>query len=219
MRKTLNRYFHFLCFKTRSLFLRSVSIWAHVEYSSISKNARVSKHCYLVNSSIEEYSYISPHTRVVHAKIGKFCSIGGYCNIGMGTHPVSFLSTSPLFYSPISIFGKSWVNEVLFKEYDDVTIGDDVWIGEKAMILGGVTVNDGAIIAAGAVVTKDVPPYAVVGGIPAKIIRYRFPEDTIKKLQELKWTRLDISIIKNNLSLFHSPEIDINKIENKLHKL
>ena len=216
MESSFSRYLAFFVVKFKSIFLRSISFFSHVEYSSISKRAKISKHCYVNHSYLGDYSYISPHTRLVYANIGKFCSIGGNCNIGMGTHPISYLSTSPLFYSSIKIFGDRWVEKTCYNEFEQVFIGDDVWIGEKAMVMGGVTIHNGAIIAAGAIVTKDVPPYAIVGGVPAKIIRYRFPNDIITQLEKINWTKLDDNIIRNNINLFQSTDFDINIVQQKL---
>lgn len=132
----------------------------------------------------------------IHGKVGRYCSIAGNVRTVLGAHPTSgFVSTHPMFFSMIKQNGKTYVTEQKFKEdkYADeekkyrIIIGNDVWIGEAAIIMSGVTVGDGAIIAAGAVVTKDVPPYAIVGGVPAKIIRYRFGQDQIDALLKIKW--------------------------------
>ena len=100
--------------------------------------------------------------------------------IGLPEHPVNMVSTSPKIYRNIKLKD---IKDVYFPPI----IGNDVWIGANAIILQGVTIGDGAIIAAGAVVTKDVPPYAIVGGVPAKVIKYRFSDDVILKLLEIKW--------------------------------
>lgn len=133
---------------------------------------------------IGDYSYVNTGTIIVSGSIGKFCSIGYFCQIGVHEHPLDFMSTSPLIYSGENIFQtKSSWNDI----YSPPLIGNDVWIGSKAIILQGVNIGDGAVIAAGAVVTKDVPPYAIVGGVPAKLIRYRFDEKEIGFLLKLKW--------------------------------
>ena len=132
----------------------------------------------------------------IHGKVGRYCSIAGNVRTVLGAHPTSeFVSTHPMFFSMIRQNGKTYVTEQKFKEakYADeekkycIEIGNDVWIGESAAIMSGVTVGDGAIIAAGAVVTKDVPPYSIVGGVPAKIIRYRFDQNQIDALLKIKW--------------------------------
>lgn len=155
------------------------------------------------SGSLGRCSYIGKRSSI-SAKIGRFCSIAGAVNITSGTHPSKdWVTTHPAFYSPHCVCGKSYVNTLLFEENTRQTIiGNDVWIGTGAVILGGANVGDGAIIAAGAVVTKDVPAYAVVGGVPAKLLHYRFNESEIKALLELRWWDKSDEWLKEHASDF-----------------
>lgn len=149
----------------------------------------------------------------IEGKIGRYCSIASEVKMTYGMHPVSDFSTSPVFYSASGKqCGITFVKENSFDEhvYADpqkrynVVIGNDVWIGFRATLLSGITVGDGAIIAAGAVVTKDVPPYAIVGGVPAKIIRYRLTEDKIKEMTESQWWTKDRDVLMQIKGKFDS---------------
>ena len=124
--------------------------------------------------------------------IGKFDSIAANVIIGASEHPLNYLSTSPFFYNEALGFSKGTC-EIYLKP---VHVGNDVWICDNVFIKGGVTIGDGAVLVAGAVVTKDVPPYAVVAGVPAKVLKYRFAPDIVQKLLELKWWNLPIEEIR-----------------------
>lgn len=127
----------------------------------------------LVGTTIGDYSYVGVGTQVQYADIGKFCSIGDGVRIGLGIHPTHLESTHPAFYSNQGNWDiKPTVKEKIV-EYKKITIGDDVWIGSNAMLLDGVNVGSHSVIAAGAVVTRDVPEYAIMGGVPARVLKYR----------------------------------------------
>lgn len=144
--------------------------------------------CKILSSEIGKMTYIANNTRISYCTIGRFCSIAQDVVIGPGIHPTKkFISTHPAFYSTKKQAGVSFVKKNLFKEHEHTFIGNDVLIGLRSIIMDGIIVGDGAIIAAGSVVTKDVPPYAIVGGVPAAIIRYRFCNQKIKKLLVSKW--------------------------------
>ncbi len=173
------------------------------DQSKLAAHVNILKNCVINNSFINSYTYVGKNSIIQNASIGKFCSIGSEVCIGLGGHPISNFSTSPIFYRQNNILEIKLVNEDLeFKEYEPIEIGHDVWIGTRAIILDGVIIGTGAIIAANAVVTKDVPPYAIVGGSPANLIRYRFDESKIQSLLNSEWWELDlIEIIKKNYNV------------------
>ena len=143
-------------------------------------------------ATIGRHSYVQRGTEILSAQIGDFCSIGTNCHIGMYEHPTDNISTSSRLYLKM-LAAKDYYNDIP----TPAIIGSDVWVGSNSTILGGVQIGDGAIIGAGAVVTKDVPPYAIVGGVPAKIIRYRFSQEKIAELLQLQWwTWEDEKILK-----------------------
>lgn len=152
----------------------------------------------------------------INASIGRFCSIGENVSTIFNTHPTrEFASTHPSFFSLAKQNGETFVKAQKFDEqiYADkerklsVLIGNDVWIGSNATIMGGVVIGDGAIVGANAVVTKNVNPYEIVAGNPAKVIRKRFDEETINYLLEKKWWERPIEWIKENADSFESIEL------------
>lgn len=143
------------------------------------------------NTSIGKFTYINVGSVIFsNVSVGKFCSIGRNVEVGLAKHPANYLSTHP-FQIAKSLFQRlpeySRIKTMPWRFHEKTTIGNDVWIGAKACINSGVTIGDGSIIAAGAVVTTDVPPYSIFGGVPAKKIGVRFSEDIIDKLLTLKW--------------------------------
>ncbi len=143
---------------------------------------------------IGRYTYINNGTTLFYnTKVGRFCSIGKKCEIGTVDHPIDWLSTSSIQYNIKGHFDYKTdckdFPQLEFDQKEDIgtKIGNDVWIGSLVVIKCGITIGDGAIIGANSIVVKDVPPYAIVGGVPAKLIRYRFDKAIIKKLLELKW--------------------------------
>ncbi len=158
----------------------------------------------VVNSKIGANSYLAPSCSVVNCEIGNYCSIGAQVKIGMGFHPVDKISTSPLFYSSTNPLKKNWSGKSVFSDQLLTKIGHDVWIGYDAFIKDGVTIGNGAVIGARAVVTKDVAPYSIVMGVPAKEIRKRFDNETIDLLLKSEWWYKPESELKSKLSSFQS---------------
>ena len=154
-------------------------------------------------------SYIAPNS-VIRGKIGRFTSIASRCHVVNGIHPYTYpyVSTSPIFISLLKQNGYTFVSEQKMKEHKyavgkyDIVIGNDCWIGEGVTFIAGVTIGDGAVILAGAIVTKDVPPYAIAAGVPAKIIKYRYSEEDINFLLKFRWWDKDCAWLKNNANLF-----------------
>ena len=198
----------------KNLFNPNISCLAFVSSNNdLDKCAAIYRGVKIKNSRVGAYSYISPNTEVENAKIGKFCSIADHCHIGMGTHNIDQISTSPIFTQKVNGTKARWVDEnVNDSPLLKVNIGNDVWVGSRAMILGGVSVGDGAVIAAGAVVTKDVPAYAIVGGVPAKIIKYRFSKELIMQLIESKWWNYSEAVLKEHVDLFQNRNIQAKDI-------
>lgn len=167
---------------------------------------------------IGEYTYGTPSIKSwddkTHLKIGKFCSIAGNVQILLGgEHRTDWITTYPfniLFPEASNIEGHP-------KTKGDINIGNDVWIGQSAIILSGVTIGNGAVIGAGCVVSHDVPAYAIVAGNPAKIIRYRFTEDQISELEKIAWWDWPLDDVMEASELLLSANIeefiDTNKIK------
>ena len=151
-------------------------------------------------SSIGAYSYAQKNSSIWHASIGKFCSISWNVSIGGGEHDFHRITAHSMLYAPR--FG--FVDHPFYDRFSEpCVIGNDVWIGAGASVLRGVAVGDGAVVAAGAIVTKDVEPYSIVAGVPAKKIGQRCSDAQIQRLLELKWWDFPAELIKDNIELFN----------------
>lgn len=163
-------------------------------------------------------SYIGERCNI-SAEVGRFCAIGSNVKTLSATHPLyEGVSIHPMFYSLGKQNGDTYVTEQKFKEYIfwdekkriDIKIGNDVWIGDGVTIMGGISIGDGAVVATNATVTKDVLPYTIVAGVPAREINRRFSEEIINKLQRIQWWKKDLKWIEKNASKFMNVERFVN---------
>lgn len=194
--------------------LERKNIHLKLGYMSRAKNCRFGQYnavydaTVLTNVSLGDFTYVSSGCRLNNTTVGKFASIGPEVLCGLGSHPSrKFVSIHPAFYSPIEQCGITFSTDGAFDEFKAVSIGHDVWIGARAIVLDGVVIGNGAIIGAGAVVTSDIPPYAIAAGVPARVIRYRFTPDQIDSLEVSRWWDWDLPLLKENARFFRDIEI------------
>jgi chloramphenicol O-acetyltransferase type B len=181
---------------------RVVSFWASIASycsmdTSFSGYHTIKRGSELYSTKVGRFTYFAENVRVRNCDIGPFCSVGAGVIIGeLARHPLDMISTHPLMYSASSVCGLVFSSTRTFEEFSPVTIGADVFIGTRAMIFPGVKLGVGCVIAAGAIVTKDVPPYAIVTGVPAKVIKYRFEADVVRRLVESSWWNWDVDRLR-----------------------
>jgi acetyltransferase-like isoleucine patch superfamily enzyme len=181
----------------------------------LDKYVKIFDHTRLGSCEVARFTYIGNKCDFTRTKIGSFTSIGPEVLCGLGTHPLEYVSTYPGFYSN-EVSGSKWLGTNLaykLKDKKPVSIGSDVWIGARSIIIGGVEIGNGAVIAAGAVVTKDVPPYAIVGGVPAKIIRYRFDTTTINELLSSRWWESSEEDLRRAAKYAEFPDLFIKSLK------
>lgn len=183
--------------------------------SVIHKTAKVNSGATIVDSTIGRYTYTCYDDEIVNCEIGQFCSISDEVIIGGAEHPIDWVSTSPVFQNVKHSGPKKRFAKLDFNGIPKTYIGNDVWIGKRAIIKAGIKIGDGAVIGAGAVVTKDVPPYAVVVGVPAKIIKYRFDEATITKLSDSKWWEMPDADLQKYSRLINRPTEFLEALSSK----
>ena len=167
-----------------------VALFCVLQEVVVDKTAAICSGVRFYRGKIGKYSYIGNNSFVSDTDIGSFTSISTDCYIGGTSHPTSWVSTSPVFHKWENIMKKNFARHE-FEIFKRTTIGNDVWIGNRVMIKAGVKIADGAVIGMGSIVTKDIGPYEIWAGNPARLIRKRFDDETIDAFEKMKWWEWD----------------------------
>jgi acetyltransferase-like isoleucine patch superfamily enzyme len=172
-----------------------------------------------LNIKIGKYSYGCEKVDgsiAKHTIIGSFCSIANGVILGGMNHPLNYVTTHPILYYKNRGFINENLSDIEKLGTKSIVIKDDVWIGQNAIVLPGVTIEKGAVIGAGAVVTKDIGPYSIAVGVPAKIIKKRFPELIIQDLLNIEWENWSDEKIRKSINSFYNVETFINNFKKKI---
>lgn len=178
---------------------------AAISGSSIDTSSKIESGSAVIDSTFARHSFCGYDCTIVACDVGAFCSIASGVVIGGARHPIEYASTSPVFLSHRDSVKKKYSRHV-YSWSPRTKIGNDVWIGERALIKGGVTIGDGAVVGMGSVVTKDVPPYTIVAGNPAKTIRTRFRPEVSEAMLRLQWWNLPDDELTKIAPMFTNPE-------------
>lgn len=181
-------------------------------HSKVGEYCEVRKFSKLENSSLDDYSYVMEFCMLQNTIVKKFSNIAMQVRIGATDHPMECATMHHFIYRTEK-FGMGENDHEFFERRHSriTTIGNDTWIGHGAMIKNNLTIGDGAVVGQGSVVTKDVPPYAIVVGNPARILRFRFDDDTIESLLRIRWWDWSYEKLKENLPLFRGEIKDFLK--------
>lgn len=185
-----------------------------IKNSQIDKRAYVCGGSQIVDSKIGKYTIVAYDSVVLNAEIGNFCTIGK--TIGGAAHPIQMVSSSNTFVSGRSVLGKKFANHE-FDALAHTVIGNDVWVCVPSIVRSGTTIADGAVVGAGSVVTKDIGPYEIWAGNPARFIRKRFDEETIAKLLEIRWWDWPDEKIEKYSPFFYDPKALFTALEQEEH--
>jgi virginiamycin A acetyltransferase len=180
----------------------SVGDGACVDFSEVGDRVRIGRYNHLLHVEIGTRSFTGPHTVLIKSRIGKYCSLSWGVTVGGGEHDYTRLSTHSFLYSDYDGLRPAAEPPTYDRFAAPCTVGSDVWIAASATILRGVKVGDGAVVAANAVVTRDVPPYALVAGVPARVMKLRFQENVIERLLEIRWWDFPDALIRDNFEFF-----------------
>ncbi len=177
---------------------------ASVRNCSFGRYTQVGEQVHMTHCLLDDYSYVQPYCDLMSTDIGKFANIASMVRINPGFHPMDYPTLHHFTYRP-TMYGMAEVDDVAFFEWRNrqrVVIGHDTWIGHGAVIMPGVRVGNGAVVGSNSVVTKDVPPYAIVGGVAAKVIRQRFPRAISQALEATAWWDWDHETLTERLPEF-----------------
>ena len=163
-----------------------ISLFCILQEAEVHKSAAICSGVRFYRGHLGKYSYIGNNSFVIDTYIGNFTSISTDCYIGGTSHPIDWVSTSPVFHKWENIMRKNFARHE-FDIFHKTYIGNDVWIGNRVMIRAGVSIGDGSIVGMGSVVTKDIGDYEIWAGNPARMIRKRFPDETIEKIKSTEW--------------------------------
>jgi phosphonate metabolism protein (transferase hexapeptide repeat family) len=167
---------------------------------------------WLVETTLDDYSYTAGDNQIIYTKIGKFSNIASHVRINPGNHPMERVTLHHMTYRR-KMYGFGEDDEAFFdwRRSHACTIGHDTWLGHNVIVMPGVTVGTGAVVGSGAVVTKDVEPYTIVVGVPAKPIRKRFPDSIIEKLMHIAWWDWDHETLGARLDELYNVEAFVEK--------
>lgn len=181
-----------------------IALFCILQEAVVDKTAAICSGVRFYRGKIGKYSYIGNNSFVSDTDIGSFTSISTDCYIGGTSHPTDWVSTSPVFHKWENIMKKNFARHE-FEIFKRTTIGNDVWIGNRVMIKAGVKIGDGAVVGMGSIVTKDIGPYEIWAGNPARLIRKRFDDETIDALEKMKWWEWDDNKIEKYAEKFTVP--------------
>lgn len=194
-----------------SKFIKKILRGKCICLSKIDCTAHINAGCSVYDSIVGRYSYMGYDCEIISTDIGSFCSLGSGVHVGLAEHPTQWISTSPVFQTVKNSSIKKRFAHIAMPQSSRTIIEHDVWIGTNAIIKKGIRIGIGAVIAAGAVVTKDVEPYAIVGGCPAKLLRYRFDEEIIRSLLKSEWWLLNDEMLAEIGELASQPTLFAQK--------
>lgn len=191
----------------------TISESARVKDCSFGRFTEVAAGAVMVETELDDYSYVMENCDIIYTSIGKFANIASSVRLNPGNHPMDWVSQHHFLYRRRQYLLRDSDHQPFFnwRRRQRVTIGHDTWIGHRAIVMPGITIGNGAVIGSAAVVTKNVPPYAVVAGVPAKIIRYRFPDSIWRAIEKTGWYHWDHDTLKERLNDFYDVRLFIEK--------